>query len=117
MESFKKYLISSFKSLPITCDMKGSKIVLVTQAGVIIGTPLATGETDKAIQSLEDITTACALEYRRENSIPDSQYFDGNDGCISLKDVQFKSGGTTYTFNFLNVFYDQIIGITLFDQK
>ena len=117
MDSLKKYMIASFFSLPRTCDMKSCKIVLVTQAGVIIGSPSEKDEADKAIQGLKDFSAMCSANYRQNHSLDDSQRLEGNDGYLILKDVQFKSGGATYTFNYLNVFFDQIIGVTLFDRQ
>lgn len=117
MDSLKKSLICSFYSLSFTDEMKDSKIVILTHSGIITGTPIAEDEPDQSIQCIKSFSKLCATDYRQEHSLDNTQPLDGSDGFLPLKDVHFKSGGISYTFNYLNVFFDQIIGITLDSGK
>lgn len=112
MESLKKYITTEFAGMAFNDSTKSNRLILVTSAGVIIGDPVISEETDSAISSLANVSKDIANEYREKNSIPDSP-LDGNDGFICLKNVTIKSPHTTTNIPFLNVFFDQIIGISL----
>lgn len=113
MESFKKSLIRSFYTLPLVDELKDIKVVFVTHAGIITGTPVQNDEPDKAIHDLYTISMECVKDYRKDHSLDTSLPLDGNDGFMILKNVELKSGNTTFHFNYLNIFFDQIIGVTL----
>lgn len=110
METLKKYVTTEFASMAF--NAKNDHLVLVTSAGIIMGDPAISEETDSATSSLVDISKDIAGEYRKNNNIPDSP-LDGNDGFICLKNVTVKSPHTTSHFSFLIVFFDQIIGISI----
>lgn len=117
MQSLKKYLIYSCCSMPLIDDLQDSKIIIVTHSGVITGSPIAEDESDSTIYNWATISSTFADNYRKQHSIDESQSLDGNDGFVTLKDVEFKSGTATYHFNVLNIFFDQIVGITVGSTK
>lgn len=113
MESLKKSLIFSYCTMPLIDGSNNEKIIIITHAGIIIGSPIGKDESDESIHNMASISMAYADDYRKENSITELQSLDGNDGFIILKDVEFKSGAATHRFNVLTVFFDQIVGITV----
>ncbi len=113
MNTLKKHLVHSYSCVPLVDSMKDNKLIVVTPSGVISGTPVTNDETDESIKVFCDISNKFTKEYREENSIDDSQGLDGNDGFFMLKDVTLRSGSNTYNFGFLNVFFDQIIAVTV----
>lgn len=115
MENLKKYIITEFAGMAFNSSTKSNRLILVTSTGIIIGDPAFDEETDSAISSLVNVSKDIANEYREENNLPDSP-LDGNDGFICLKNVTIKSPNTTTNIPFLNVFFDQIIGISLGDM-
>ncbi|MDE7247764.1 MAG: hypothetical protein K2N43_07740 [Lachnospiraceae bacterium] len=116
MDTLKKSLIQSFYTMPLLDELKDSKVVFVTHTGIITGTPVSKDEPSKTIRDLATISMECIENYCKDHSLDDSQPLDENDGFMILKDVEFKSGNNTFRFNYLNIFFDQIIGVTLADS-
>ncbi|MBD5449698.1 MAG: hypothetical protein HDR28_06010 [Lachnospiraceae bacterium] len=113
MESLKKTLIRIYSAIPFMDKLKDQKLIIITHAGIITGIPIAKDECNEIDNEMASMSLMCIEGYRKEHSIDESQPIDGNDGFISLKDVDFKSGALTCHFNILNVFFDQIVGITI----
>ncbi|MCH5261630.1 MAG: hypothetical protein J1F42_01830 [Lachnospiraceae bacterium] len=113
METLKKYLSFCYSYIPLIDDLKDYKLCIVTPAGVITGSPIAKDDSDESVKSLVTLSSEYVEEYRKENSLDPSKPLDGNDGFFMLKNATLRSGGATYNFNFLNVFFDQIIAITV----
>lgn len=113
METLKKYLAFSYYSLPLIDSLKDHKLVLVTPAGVIMGSPIAKNESDDSISGLATVATDFVSDYRTKYSLDPEKPLDGNDGFLILKDVTLQSGTSTHHFDILNVFYDQIIAISI----
>lgn len=116
MDTLKKSLIESFYTMPLLDDLKDSKVVFVTHAGIITGTPVSKDEPSKTIRDLAAISLDCVENYRKDHSLDESQSLDGNDGFMILKDAEFRSNNNTFRFNYLNIFFDQIIGVTITDS-
>lgn len=113
MESLKKYLSYSYYTLPLIDNFQDQKLIVVTTAGVIMGTPISKDDSDESIHGLYSVATNFANDYREEYSLDPEQRLDGNDGFMPLKDVTLHSGHNTFHFDFLNVFFDQIVAITI----
>ena len=99
--------------------MKPNNLLLVTTAGVISGTPVAsiddtdnTDNTTDLATSLTSVAHQMAITYRKENNISPNSPLDNTDGYIALKDVTIRNGNTGIDTPFLCVFFDQIIGIS-----
>lgn len=113
METLKKFLSLSYSSIPLIDNLKDYKLCIVTPAGVITGSPISEDDPDESIKSLATLSSNFVEEYRKENSLTPSEMLDGNDGFLVLKNATLNSSGMIHDFNFLNVFFDQIIAITV----
>lgn len=116
MQSLKKELITSWGVSTTIDALKDKRLVLLTPAGLIIGTFVSSAEnTDsETMKFLYDFSSNVARDYKEENNI--TTLLDGNDGFMSLKDVQINSGNFNLHLPFINIFYDQIIGVTITDS-
>lgn len=112
MYTLKKDLIAKYAMLPRTDDLKNNKLVIVTAAGIIQGN-LVSNETESSIEIMKAITNKFIDDYREESNIPKGALLDGNDGCLLLEDVMLTCGSTVFPFQFLTVFFDQIIAVTI----
>lgn len=111
MDSLKKELINSIQSIPLVESCQDNVVTVVTAAGVIIGTPLS--QDEDADNFMAQFVEKTAGYYRKDHSLDDTQPLDGNDGCFILKDVKLLAGNSTYNFNVLTIFFDQVIAITV----
>ncbi len=118
LPSLKKELIIRMAILTLDEELKGSKVILITPAGIISGylpevNDLELSDADIAPAILTELADKITAGYRSEHSLGD-ELLTGNDGFITLTNVLIQmSGNQTATLPHLNVFYDQIIGITI----
>lgn len=118
MQTFKKDLIVQFANM-VQNDEDISSIVFVTPSGLISGTPINSNipfeelEDSDYIGAISNLNKKFYNEYKSEYSIPENESLNDNDGVILLKDVIIKSGNTSFSLPFLELFFDQIIGISL----
>ncbi|KOM88027.1 hypothetical protein ADT22_05660 [Clostridium botulinum] len=112
-ESFKKSIVRGYCCAPFTKEFENHLVTIITAAGIITGTPILKSESDNNIKRIADINQKVRDAYREKISIKDNTLLPGNDGLIFLKDVKLVSGSSTFSFNTLNVFYDQVIAVTI----
>lgn len=114
MDSLKKCIITIFSNMPSIDGLEKNKVMLVTAAGIIYGTPAVLDDdlNDPANLLCKSVKTF-ADAYREHNNIPDNTFLDGNDGAVTLKDVTICSENFKINTPFLCVFFDQIIGVSL----
>ena len=110
--SFKKGTISSYCAIPSMESLENNSISVVTAAGIILGTPIQNEESDENIQVFNTINDTLEKKYRDKYDLQDKQ-LPGSDGFFTLKNVKLITPGDTIKFNVLNIFYDQVIAITL----
>lgn len=111
--SMKKTLISSYCAMPSTEALANNSIIVVTPCGVITGNPLSDNESDNTIKLLDDLNIRIAKNYREDFGISYDTSLPDNDGFFTLKDASLISGSVTTNLGFINIFYDQVIGISL----
>lgn len=116
--SLKKTLIHQYLLLAERDELKGNVITLITTAGTIIGTIIEKNPAEE-MQSTDDflptINEQIKSQYYSTFELEENKTLPENDGFFCLKNVSLISGtgARPINFNFLNVFYDQIIGITI----
>lgn len=106
--SMKKRLICDLSLVTEIEELKGNEIILVTPAGVVIGYP---ADPDK-LGIVAKLAHAVSQNHLKDHEYPDDMVLPGNDGYIALRDVQIRTGGATYNFEELLVFFDQVIGMS-----
>lgn len=111
--SLKKSLISSYYVMPSTEALAGNSIIVVTPCGIITGKPLSDNESDSNIDFMQKVNSSITENYRTDSGISNDQAIPGSDGFFMLKDAKIISGSVTTNIGFINVFYDQVIGISL----
>lgn len=117
--SLKKSLIIAMSCIPKVEGLEENNLILTTSAGIISGKV-------PSEQEIDDENSLCGVlykicdntkeEYLKNISSTDSEpVIVGNDGYIILKDVKIRStsSDTITHMNFMVVFYDQIIGVTI----
>lgn len=116
MHTLKKEIIFEFADM-VFQNNDFTNIIFVTSTGLISGIPVAyTGEDKEHSDYFDDIAKLnhkISSEFKKKNSIPEGEFLDGNDGVLLLKDVTIKSGSATFNLPFLQLFFDQILGVTL----
>jgi hypothetical protein len=111
--SLKKSIIFDLYSVLDTLKPEGSKIVLLTAAGVVTADPVNPDEinTEKPdgslITAVKHLSDNYRKLYKQESPAP------GNDGYIVLRNARLRSLGQDTSFDVLIVFFDQIIGVTI----
>lgn len=113
MTTLKKDLIRQLAAMTSLETMKDSRLVLVTPAGMIIGTAIPKEEADPDVASMTKVTTELARGYYKENRLPIDAPLEDNDGFFTLKNVLIQSGGTSAQIPFLVVFFDQVIAVSI----
>lgn len=114
--SLKKETVYGYSAIPSIQALETNKLTLVTAAGIIIGTPVkddVDSDADADVEMLKTVNSTIIDNYRHDNNIEENKPTSGNDGFIELKDVTLISGSTRSNFKFLNVFFDQIIAVTI----
>lgn len=118
--SFKKELIKKISTLTLLDEFNKSKVIIVSALGVITG-KLFVPPSDDEINSnrigydiiLTKLSKKFADDYKKEFDMPNEVSLNDNDGYISLVEVSITTSGITINMPHLNVFFDQIIGITI----
>lgn len=113
----KKYISLRHYSIPLTDSLENNKLIIITPAGIITGSPISDDGTDNDANAFATLCSNFVKDYREENSLNPSEPLDGNDGFFILQDATLQTGRATYNFPCLNVFYDQIIAITIGNLK
>lgn len=113
MDSLKKHLSFAYCASPLVDGLKNNKVIIVTPFGVITGSPMSKNEPEGPAKFHTELTIEYKKQYYDEHSLDPGQPLDGNDGYVVLKDVVLNTGTSTFNFKALNIFYDQIIAITL----
>jgi len=117
--SLKKSLIIAMSCIPKVEGLEENNLILTTSAGIISGKVPSEQEIDdenSLCGVLYEICDNTKEEYLKNISSTDSEpVIIGNDGYIILKDVKIRStsSDTITHMNFMVVFYDQIIGVTI----
>ena len=117
--SLKKSLIIAMSCIPKVEGLEENNLILTTSAGIISGKVPSEQEIDdenSLCGVLYEICDNTKEEYLKNISSTDSEpVIAGNDGYIILKDVKIRptSSDTITHMNFMVVFYDQIIGVTI----
>lgn len=93
--------------------LKDHLVTVITPAGIIKGTPVLDDEDNGDIKFMCDINKRISTAYRKNLNLEDNQTLPDNDGFFTLKNVKLISGNNIDHFNALNIFFDQIIAITL----
>lgn len=116
MDSLKKYLVCNLSTLPelpkSDVDIGNASLVILTAAGRITGHLITDPCDDKGVRFANALVSNIIRNYREEHSLSDES-LDGNDGCITLCDVTVDNGSSVFHSNFLVVFFDQIIAVTV----
>ena len=113
MHSLKKEIINSLSISPTVEGMSENKVTLVTAAGLITGIPAVPPFSDKGVEFMDGLLKNLTNSYRTENSITANTRLDGNDGFVALTEVTLTSGNSVTSMNYLAVFFDQIIAVTI----
>lgn len=114
MDSLKKFIISNFSEMPSISGLENNRVMLITAAGIIYGTPaVAEDDLNDPVNLLTKSLDTFANIYHEHNNIPDNTLLDGNDGAIALKNVTICTENNKFNTPFLCVFFDQIIGVSL----
>lgn len=113
MKSLKKHLVLSLAALPSIEGWEQNQIIIFTSSGRITGTPVIPEKSNGQTQYLTNLVAEFSKQYREENSLPPDSPLDNNDGAIVLSNVTVSNGGPEVHLNFLVVFYDQIVAITI----
>lgn len=117
--SLKKSLIIAMSCIPKVEGLEENNLILTTSAGIISGKVPSEQEIDdenSLCGVLYEICNNTKEEYLKNISSTDSDpVIVGNDGYIILKDVKIRStsSDTITHMNFMVVFFDQIIGVTI----
>lgn len=114
--SLKKELIARYSSLTDIDELKDNRILIVTSFGILSGKLAPSESDDLSIKIFLEANKAIVKKYREDHSLI-NQPIPGNDGFIPLIDVDLLNSVPSVHFNFLNVFFDQIIGITIGNSK
>ncbi|WP_238858957.1 hypothetical protein [Clostridium sp. YIM B02569] len=111
--SLKKATISSYCSMPSTEIFADNSIIVVTAYGIITGKPLSDNESDIKAKAMKGLNDGILNAYRKKIDIADDKPIPGNDGFFTLKDASIISGSITSNIDLINIFYDQVIAVTL----
>ena len=109
--SLKSCLIDSYKTITHVdkFDLNQNSLILLTSIGTIYGKEFKFDETNVENAVINEINKFAEKEYFNEN-----KDIQGNDEYIALEDVLIVTPrGDQVKFKYLNVFYDQIIGVTV----
>lgn len=114
--SLKKDLINSFSGLLSTDTFKNNHLVLITSIGIITGKPFFQNQISDAsdiCDAFNEIVKNIASDYFETNTCNESDLSE-NDGYLFLSDVTIQtSSSRPIKHQFMTVFYDQIIGVSI----
>lgn len=111
--SLKKFMLRHYEKVPGSKDFEYHKLILITGAGTICGTPVSEDEENNEVGLLFKKNHALVQDYRTTYDIPKEKRLSGNDGYIMLKDVTIMSSNQNTRLSSLVVFCDEIIGVTV----
>ena len=106
--SLKKHLIINAAFTTKLDEFAKNKVILVTPCGIISGTLISDTFEDTNVKIVSALFKKISNEWISDNGEP-----QGNDGFISLVDVTINNNGSKTNLPHLNVFFDQIIGVSL----
>lgn len=110
-KSLKSHIINSFKSLVQIneFDLDHNSLILLTSIGTIYGKEFKLDESIAEKSVINKVNEIAEKEFFKEN-----KDIQGNDEYIALEDVLLVTPrGDQVSFPHLNIFYDQVIGVTL----
>lgn len=111
--SLKKFMLRNYEQIPGSTDFEYHKLILITGAGMICGTPVSEDEEDKEVGILFKKNHELVQNYRTTYDIPKEIRLAGTDGYIMLKDVTIMAGNQNTRLSSLAVFCDEIVGVTV----
>ncbi len=111
--SFKKAIINGYCVAPSIESFLGNPIVVVTPAGIINGDFVEKNDSNKQIESLNNFNDTIIKKYIKDLGLPEDKLAPGNDGFFSLKNAVIINENSRTEIGFINIFYDQVIAITL----
>ena len=111
--SLKKFMLRNYEQIPGSTDFEYHKLILITGAGMICGTPVSEDEEDKEVGILFKKNHELVQNYRTTYDIPKEISLAGTDGYIMLKDVTIMAGNQNTRLSSLAVFCDEIVGVTV----
>lgn len=110
-KSLKTYLIDSYSNLIQLdkFDLDHNNLVLITSLGTIYGKIFKFDKSNAEKTVINQVNEAAEKRYFKDN-----KEISGNDEYICLEDVLLVTPkGDKIKFTHLNVFYDQVIGVTV----
>ena len=110
-KSLKTYLIDSYCNLIQLdkFDLHHNNLVLITSLGTIYGKIFKLDKSNAEKTVINQVNEAAEKRYFKDN-----KEISGNDEYICLEDVLLATPkGDKVKFSHLNVFYDQVIGVTV----
>ena len=113
--SLKKHIIQDYSLIPLYDGMQDHKLILITAAGTIVGTPILKDDDDESALSLAKMTAHYTSDYGEKYSLGDDFKALGNDGFLMIKNVEIINLNQKTHLPFLIVFFDQIIGVSIGD--
>ena len=109
MPSLKKTLCKAYALLG--SEENVGTVAFITAAGIITGTVLRM-PSDDSNELIPLVTKQSSIDYFEKYRVS-PQCVPGNDGMILLGNANLQHGSESTHFEYLTVFYDQIIGVTL----
>lgn len=110
-KSLKTYLIDSYCNLIQLdkFDLDHNNLVLITSLGTIYGKIFKLDKSNAEKTVINQVNEVAEKRYFKDN-----KEISGNDEYICLEDVLLVTPkGDKVKFTHLNVFYDQVIGVTV----
>ena len=83
--SLKKFMLRNYEQIPGSTDFEYHKLILITGAGMICGTPVSEDEEDKEVGILFKKNHELVQNYRTTYNIPKEKRLAGTDGYIMLE--------------------------------
>lgn len=113
-KSLKTYLIDSYCNLIQLdkFDLDHNNLVLITSLGTIYGKIFKLDKSNAEKTVINQVNEVAEKRYFKDNK--EIKEISGNDEYICLEDVLLVTPkGDKVKFTHLNVFYDQVIGVTV----
>lgn len=114
MDSLKKTIIKKYCCMPAVEDLSTNRVVLLTTAGIVTGTPIKKNDdSSDTVKLISSINSQIINSYCEKHQLSDVKDLDGDDGCITLKEVTITLNGIQVKHDIMTFFFDQIVGVTL----
>ncbi|GFI49724.1 hypothetical protein IMSAGC020_00924 [Lachnospiraceae bacterium] len=114
--SLKKYLVDALSVLPNSKPLSDNDLIFVTPTGLIYGKPVSSDSSNIPSDinfPIDEICQHISSTYFDTFSCTESD-LENHDGYLILTDVKVVSSGQVlFKHEFMVLFYDQIIGVTL----